>query len=66
MTFVLLLGVSTVLAVAAIAVSLFAVWRTRAVAELSDERTRARLEELQAATDVYKRQSPTQPPYLAT
>jgi hypothetical protein len=55
MTFVLLLGVSTVLAVAAIAVSLFAVWRTRAVAELSDERTRARLEELQAATAVLQK-----------
>ena len=38
-----------------IAVSLFAVWRTRAVAELSDERTRARLEELQAATAVLQK-----------
>jgi hypothetical protein len=47
---VVLLGFSAVLAVAAIAVSLFAVWRSKAVAELSDERARARCEELQAAT----------------
>ena len=52
---VLLLGFSTALAVAAIAVSLFAVWRSKAIAELSDERTRARLEELQAATAVLQK-----------
>jgi hypothetical protein len=46
---VVLLGFSVVLAVAAIAVSLFAVWRSKAMAELSDERTRARFDELQAA-----------------
>jgi type II secretory pathway pseudopilin PulG len=46
---VVLLGFSVVLAVAAIAVSLFAVWRSKAIAELSDERTRARFDELQAA-----------------
>jgi hypothetical protein len=52
---VVLLGFSVVLAVAAIAVSLFAVWRSKAVAELSDERTRARCEELQAATAAFER-----------
>jgi hypothetical protein len=52
---VVLLGFSAVLAVAAIAVSLFAVWRSKAVAELSDERTRARLEELQAVTAVLQK-----------
>jgi type II secretory pathway pseudopilin PulG len=46
---VVLLGFSVVLAVAAIAVSLFAVWRSKAIAELSEERTRARFDELQAA-----------------
>jgi hypothetical protein len=46
---VVLLGFSVVLAVAAIGVSLFAVWRSRAIAEFSDERTRARLEEVQAS-----------------
>jgi hypothetical protein len=52
---VLLLGFAAVLAVAAIGVSLFAIWRTKALAEVSDERTRARLEELQAATNVVQK-----------
>jgi len=52
---VVLLGFSAVLAVAAIAVSLFAVWRSKAVAELSDERTRARCEELQAAIGAFEK-----------
>jgi hypothetical protein len=52
---VFLLGFSAVLAVAAIAVSLFAVWRTRALVELADERARARLEQLQAVTAVLQR-----------
>jgi hypothetical protein len=52
---VVLLGFSTVLAVAAIAASLFAVWRSKAVAELSDERTRARCEELRAAAAAFEK-----------
>jgi hypothetical protein len=52
---VVLHGFSVVLAVAAIAVSLFAVWRSKAVAELSDERTRARSEELQAAIAAFEK-----------
>jgi hypothetical protein len=52
---VVLHGFSAVLAAAAIAVSLFAVWRSKAVAELSDERTRARCEELQAASAVLQK-----------
>ena len=49
-TIVLLLGCTVVLAVAAIGVSFFAVWRTKAQAGASAERTRARIEELHAAT----------------
>lgn len=43
---VFLLGIATVLAVAAIGVSLFAVWRSQALAELADHRAHAQLEEL--------------------
>jgi hypothetical protein len=43
---VLLLGIATVLAVAAVGVSLFAVWRSQALAELADQRAHAHIEEL--------------------
>jgi hypothetical protein len=52
---VLPLGFATVLAVAAIAVSLFAIWRTKALADMSDDRTRARIEELLATTNVLQK-----------
>lgn len=43
----LLLGVCAVLAVAAIGVSLFTVWRTRILVVLADQRAGARIEQLQ-------------------
>jgi len=43
-----LLGIAAVLAVAAIAVSFFATWRTKALADLLDHRTRARIDQLHA------------------
>jgi len=46
---VFLLGFATVLAVAAIGVSLFAVWRAQVLVVLADERTRAGLDECRAA-----------------
>lgn len=46
---VLVIGVTTVLAIAAMAVSLFAVWRTKALTEWSDRHTRASLEALETA-----------------
>ena len=47
---VLLLGISVVLAVAAIGVSFFAIWRSGALAALADRRSRSHIEELYAAT----------------
>ena len=47
---VFLLGFALVLAVAAIGVSLFAVWRAQVLVVLADERTRAGLEQCRAAT----------------
>jgi hypothetical protein len=44
---VILLGFCTVLAAAAIAVSLFAVWRTRVLMVMADRRAGARMEGLQ-------------------
>jgi hypothetical protein len=52
---VVVLGFCAVLAAAAIAVSLFAVWRSRALAAWTDERVRARLEHLQGATAVLQK-----------
>ena len=48
-TIVPLLGLAAVLAVAAIGVSFFAIWRTKALADLADERTRTKIAELHAA-----------------
>jgi hypothetical protein len=48
---VFVLGFSAVLAIAAIGVSLFAVWRSQALVETIDERARVRVEELQTAVD---------------
>ena len=47
---VFLLGFAIVLAVAAIGVSLFAVWRAQVLVVLADERARAGLEQCRAAT----------------
>jgi hypothetical protein len=44
-----LLAISSVLAVAAIGVGLFAVWRAQALALLADDRSRARVEACEAA-----------------
>ena len=47
---VFLLGFAAILAVAAIGVSLFAVWRAQVLVVLTDDRARAGLEECRAAT----------------
>jgi hypothetical protein len=51
----LLLGVCAVLAVAAIGVSLFTVWRTRILVILADQRARARMDQLQTTTAVLQK-----------
>ncbi|HEX3746449.1 MAG TPA: hypothetical protein VHW09_21075 [Bryobacteraceae bacterium] len=48
MTVVLLVGFSSVLAVAAIAAGVFAIWRTAALAAVTDERTATRLADFEA------------------
>jgi hypothetical protein len=50
-----LLGFSAVLAIAAIAVSFFATWRTKALADVLEQRTRARIDELHAAIAAFER-----------
>ena len=50
-----ILGFSAILAIAAIAVSFFAIWRAKAVADLSDRRARARIEELCAAISTHQK-----------
>jgi hypothetical protein len=52
---VLLLGVSVVLAVAAIGLSLFTAWRTKALVEFADKYARVRMEEIHAATAVLQK-----------
>jgi hypothetical protein len=47
---VLLLGFCAVLSVAAVGMSLFAVWRAQTLLALADRRAGARIEELQATT----------------
>jgi hypothetical protein len=44
-----LLGFAAVMAVAALGVSFFAIWRTKALADLADEHTRTQIAELHAA-----------------
>jgi len=44
-----LLGFAAVLAIAALVVSFFAIWRTRAIADLLEQHTRTRVDELQTA-----------------
>lgn len=52
---VFLLALSIVLAVAAVGVSLFAVWRSRVLVLAADARFRAGMKECEAATDTLRR-----------
>jgi hypothetical protein len=52
---VLLLGFCVVLTVAAIGVSLFAVWRTQVLVTMADRRAQARTEEIRATAGVLQK-----------
>jgi hypothetical protein len=52
---VFVLGFSAVLAVAAIGVSLFAVWRSQVLVETIEKRARVRVEEMQTAINVLQK-----------
>jgi hypothetical protein len=52
---VALLGFAAVLAVAAIGVSLFAVWRSQVLAELADQRSHGRIKSLQSTVEELQR-----------
>jgi hypothetical protein len=52
---VLLLAVSAILSVAAVAVSLFAVWRSQALVILVDARARAGLQQAEVATQALRK-----------
>ena len=61
---VALLGFAAVLAVAAIGVSLFAVWRSQVLAELADQRSHARSKTLQANIEELQKTVATQAAYI--
>ncbi len=61
---IVVLGFAVVLAVAAVGVSLFAVWRSQMLAELSDRRGHARVESLQATVEELQKALAGQAAYI--